>query len=409
MDILERFLTYVKIDTSSKRGADTVPSALHEFDLAHELAYELKELNVKDVCVDNHCFVYAKIPASAGYEKATKLGLIAHLDTHPDCSSEKVNPKVWRSFSGQDILLEENQVISVEEFPHLKELQGKTLITSDGTTLLGADDKAGIAEIIDAVSRILKSDRPHGPLRIAFIPDEEIGRGTAFFNNEIFDADVAYTIDGYDVGEIVNENFNAISAHVEVRGVDAHIGEGFQKLVNSQMIALELANSFPIEERPETTKEREGFFHLRTISGTVKSTIMEYVIRDFTMEGMKGRVDHFNTVIREINKKYGAVAEVSYFEEYKNMKSVIDEHPKLVERAADACRRVGTQPVIRFARGGTDGARLSHSGLPCPNLGTGGYAYHSFKEHITLEAMEKVSDILTELIYDFAEDSIMKA
>ena len=405
MLVLERFLEYVSIGSSSQRNAAQTPSTMHQFDLAHQLAFELREMGLADANVDNHCFVYAHLPASAGYEQCPALGLIAHLDTHPDCPGENVHPQIHKNYDGKDIMLgSSGLILQNAQYPHLASLQGQTLITTDGTTLLGADDKAGIAEILTALEQVIQSGKPHGPISVAFIPDEEIGSGTACFDLARFHAACAYTVDGWEAGEIEAETFNAMQAVVQLHGISTHTGRAKGCMVNAQLLALEFAALLPSEEIPAKTSGREGFFHLLCSEGSVEKATLTYNLRDFTSDGMARRLEIMQKAVQTLNQRWGSgSAEMHCTEQYRNMKEKLAQHPQLVEMARRACLAAGSTPHVVAARGGTDGARLTFAGLPCPNLGLGGWAYHSPYEHITVEAMEQVSSILRELIFLFAK------
>ncbi len=405
MSVLERFLEYVSIGSSSRRNAGQTPSTMNQFDLAHQLAFELREMGLADAAVDNHCFVYAHLPASPGYEKCPALGLIAHLDTHPDCPGEPVRLQIIRNYNGEDVPLGDSGLtLQRRYYPHLSTLKGKTLITTDGTTLLGADDKAGIAEIMTALEQVIQRKKPHGPLSLAFMPDEEIGSGTASFDLSRFQADCAYTVDGWEAGEIEEETFNAVQAAVQLRGVSTHTGRAKGCMINANLLALEFAALLPQKEIPAETSGREGFFHLLRMESTVEQARLVYNLRDFTEEGIARRMELLQQAAATLNHRWGeGTAQIRYTEEYRNMKEKLDEHPQLVEKARLACLAAGVTPHVVAARGGTDGARLTYAGLPCPNLGLGGWAYHSPYEHITQEAMEQVTAILRELIFLFAE------
>lgn len=401
----ERFIEYVKICTASSRTSQERPSTLQQFDLAHQLVYELKELGLADVNVNKHCLVYGKLPATKGLENAPRLGLVAHLDTHPDCPGSNVKPYIIEKYNGQDITLPATgEVLSVDEFPHLLDLRGETLILSSGDTLLGADDKAGIAEILTALEKLICSQKPHGPVRIAFIPDEEIGAGTDYFDMSCFDADYAYTVDGCRTGEITVETFNGTKAFVHICGKDIHTGDAKGIMINSQLVALEFAGLLPESETPSKTSGREGFYHLLRSHGTVNETVLTYSIRDFSAQGMAGRIEFLKSLAEKLNQKYGEnTVSITFKEEYRNMKEQLDSCPWLVEKAVAACWKAGVEPSLTIARGGTVGSRLINMGLPCPSLGVGGYSYHSTREHITAENMERVATVLEELILEFAE------
>ena len=405
MRAYERFLEYVKIWTSSERCSGSAPSSLRQFDLAHQLAFELRELGLEQVGVDNHCVVYGYLPASAGCESAPCLGLLAHLDTHPDCPGQNVRPQIIEQYDGGEVVLgDSGLVLRPAEFPHLPSLAGQTLLTSSGDTLLGVDDKAGIAEILTALEQVTIADRPHGPVSVVFIPDEEIGSGTAHFDLERFGARYAYTVDGWAAGEIETETFYAIQAKIRIRGLGIHTGYAKGIMVNAQLLAMEFAHMLPAEEIPARTDGRAGFFHLLRSRGTVEEAELVYNLRDFERDGMDRRIGLLREAARILNGRYGPdTVSISLVEEYANMREILEQHPQLIEKACTACRLAGVEPVLLAARGGTDGARLSFAGVPCPNLGIGGWAYHSPQEHITVEAMDQVSRILEELICQFGQ------
>lgn len=405
MRAYERFLEYVKIWTSSERCSGEAPSSLRQFDLAHQLAFELRELGLEQVGVDNHCFVYGYLPASTGCETAPCLGLLAHLDTHPDCSGQNVRPQIIERYDGKEVALgNSGLVLRPAEFPHLPLLTGQTLLTSSGDTLLGADDKAGIAEILTALEQVISSGRAHGPVSVVFIPDEEIGSGTAHFDLERFGARYAYTVDGWETGEIEIETFYAIQAKITIRGVNIHTGHAKGIMVNALLLAMEFSHMLPAEEIPARTEGREGFFHLLRSRGTVEEAELVYNLRDFERGGMNRRIDLLQQTAQVLNDRYGPdTVSISLVEEYANMGEILKQHPQLIEKACTACRLAGVEPILTAARGGTDGARLSFAGVPCPNLGVGGWAYHSPQEHITVEAMDQVSRILEELICQFGQ------
>ncbi len=404
MRAYERFLEYVTIWTSSERNSGQSPSSLRQFDLAHQLAFELRGLGLEQVGVDNHCFVYGQLPASFGCENAPCLGLLAHLDTHPDCPGQNVRAQVIEHYDGGDVILgDSGLVLSPDEFPHLRQLAGHTLITSSGDTLLGVDDKAGIAEILTALEQVITSKRPHGPVSVAFIPDEEIGSGTVHFDLDRFGAQYAYTVDGWDAGEIETETFYAVQAKINFRGVNIHTGRAKDIMVNAQLAAIEFIQMLPQDETPARTENRQGFFHLLRSRGTVESAELFYNLRDFEQSGMERRLKQLKDAAQVLNDRYGPnTVTLSFTEEYRNMGEILTRHPQLIEKAHTACKLAGVEFKCTIARGGTDGARLSFAGIPCPNLGIGGWAYHSPKEHITVETMDQVSNILEELVYQFA-------
>lgn len=405
MKAYERFLEYVAVWTTSDENSDTVPSAARELDLARILVEEMKGLGIEDARVDDKGYVYGYVPATPGCEDKAALGLIAHMDTAMDASGRDIKPQIIKNYDGGDVVLgTSGNVLSATEFPHLAGLKGRTLITTDGTTLLGADDKAGIAEILTAVDEIMKEGLPHGKICIGFTPDEEIGRGSNHFDVEGFGADFAYTLDGDAEGEIQYENFNASTGIVTCHGVSVHTGSAKDIMVNSQTIATEFHQMLPANERPETTEGYEGFYHLASMSGNVTTTNMKYLIRDFDSENFNKRAELMQKNAEILNEKYGeGSVEVTVTEYYRNMKEQIEPCMELVDMALAAIRNVGIEPIVEPIRGGTDGARLSFKGLPCPNLGTGGHAFHGVFEHITVEGMDLGVKIVKDIIRQLAE------
>lgn len=405
MKAYERFLEYVAVWTTSDENSDTVPSAARELDLARILVEEMKGLGIEDARVDDKGYVYGSVPATPGCEDKAALGLIAHMDTAMDASGRDIKPQLIKNYDGGDVVLgTSGNVLSATEFPHLAGLKGRTLITTDGTTLLGADDKAGIAEILTAVDEIMKEGLPHGKICIGFTPDEEIGRGSNHFDVEGFGADFAYTLDGDAEGEIQYENFNASTGIVTCHGVSVHTGSAKDIMVNSQTIATEFHQMLPANERPETTEGYEGFYHLASMSGNVTTTNMKYLIRDFDSENFNKRAELMQKNAEILNEKYGeGSVEVTVTEYYRNMKEQIEPCMELVDMALAAIRNVGIEPIVEPIRGGTDGARLSFKGLPCPNLGTGGHAFHGVFEHITVEGMDLGVKIVKDIIRQLAE------
>lgn len=405
MKAYERFLEYVAVWTTSDENSDTVPSAARELDLARILVEEMKGLGIEDARVDDKGYVYGSVPATPGCEDKAALGLIAHMDTAMDASGKDIKPQLIKNYDGGDVVLgTSGNVLSATEFPHLAGLKGRTLITTDGTTLLGADDKAGIAEILTAVAEIMKEGLPHGKICIGFTPDEEIGRGSNHFDVEGFGADFAYTLDGDAEGEIQYENFNASTGIVTCHGVSVHTGSAKDIMVNSQTIATEFHQMLPANERPETTEGYEGFYHLASMSGNVTTTNMKYLIRDFDSENFNKRAELMQKNAEILNEKYGeGSVEVTVTEYYRNMKEQIEPCMELVDMALAAIRNVGIEPIVEPIRGGTDGARLSFKGLPCPNLGTGGHAFHGVFEHITVEGMDLGVKIVKDIIRQLAE------
>ena len=405
MRAYERFLNYVPVWTTSDETSDTVPSADRELVLARMLVEEMKGLGIADARVDDKGYVYGHIPATPGCEDKPSLGLVAHMDTVADASGENIKPQIIENYDGKDVVLKgSGDILKVDEFPYLAELKGRTLITTDGTTLLGADDKAGIAEILTVAEEIIKEGLPHGKICIGFTPDEEIARGAKHFDVEGFGADYAYTLDGDEEGEIQFENFNASTAFITIHGVSVHSGSAKDVMVNSQTIATEIHQMLPVNERPETTEGYEGFYHLVSVQGNVTTTKMKYFIRDFDRRSFDARAQKLRDIAEEMNKKYGeGKVEVEIVESYYNMREKIEPCMQLIDYAKAAIEHAGITPIVSPVRGGTDGARLSFKGLPCPNLGTGGHAFHGVFEHITVEGMDKAVLIVKDIIRQFAE------
>ena len=405
MRAYERFLNYVPVWTTSDETSDTVPSADRELVLARMLVEEMKGLGIADARVDDKGYVYGHIPATPGCEDKPSLGLVAHMDTVADASGENIKPQIIENYDGKDVVLKgSGDILKVDEFPYLAELKGRTLITTDGTTLLGADDKAGIAEILTVAEEIIKEGLPHGKICIGFTPDEEIARGAKHFDVEGFGADYAYTLDGDEEGEIQFENFNASTAFITIHGVSVHTGSAKDVMVNSQNIATEIHQMLPVNERPETTEGYEGFYHLVSVQGNVTTTKMKYFIRDFDRRSFDARAQKLRDIAEEMNKKYGeGKVEVEIVESYYNMREKIEPCMQLIDYAKAAIEHAGITPIVSPVRGGTDGARLSFKGLPCPNLGTGGHAFHGVFEHITVEGMDKAVLIVKDIIRQFAE------
>ena len=405
MRAYERFLNYVPVWTTSDETSDTVPSADRELVLARMLVEEMKGLGIADARVDDKGYVYGHIPATPGCEDKPSLGLVAHMDTVADASGENIKPQIIENYDGKDVVLKgSGDILKVDEFPYLAELKGRTLITTDGTTLLGADDKAGIAEVLTVAEEIIKEGLPHGKICIGFTPDEEIARGAKHFNVEGFGADYAYTLDGDEEGEIQFENFNASTAFITIYGVSVHTGSAKDVMVNSQTIATEIHQMLPVNERPETTEGYEGFYHLVSVQGNVTTTKMKYFIRDFDRKSFDARAQKLRDIAEEMNKKYGeGKVEVEIVESYYNMREKIEPCMQLIDYAKAAIEHAGITPIVSPVRGGTDGARLSFKGLPCPNLGTGGHAFHGVFEHITVEGMDKAVLIVKDIIRQFAE------
>lgn len=399
MKVEERFLKYISYWTTSEDEKDVIPSTERQFALADELAREIKEMGLVKVKRDEHCYVYGLLPATDGMEHKKSMGFIAHMDTAPSFSGKDIKPQVIKNYDGEDVVLPGNgDVIKVSDFPHLRSLKGRTLITTDGTTLLGADDKAGIADILTAVEEIITERIPHGDIWIGFTPDEEVGAGADLFDLNYFQADYAYTVDGDYEGEVAYENFNASSAHFTVKGVNVHPGSAKNIMKNAATIACEIQAMLPPEETPEHTEGREGFYHLDEMHGDVNEAHLNYIVRDHDSEMFEKRQNVLLEIEKKINEKYGSgTVSLKIKESYRNMLEVMEKNFFVVETAKKAIEVSGMEPVSLPIRGGTDGGRLSFMGLPCPNLGTGGYAFHGPKEHVTVERMESVVRIIKEI------------
>ncbi len=402
--VLDRFLRYIKINTKSDEDSQTVPTSACQFELAKVLEAELREIGCENIRLDGNCYVYAEIPATKGYEDKPKIGFIAHMDTSPDFSGEGVEPQIIENYNGEDVVLgDSGRVLSVATFPHLRSLKGRTLITTNGKTLLGADDKAGVAEIVSLAEKIIKENIPHGKILIGFTPDEEVGSGADHFDVEKFGADFAYTVDGGSEGSLEYENFNAAGAHFAVNGVNVHPGSAKDIMVNSALVAMEINSLLPGADIPARTEGYEGFFHLTDISGTAEKTDLYYIVRDHDENMFNARIATLKHIEKTINEKYGAgTAVLTVKEQYRNMKEKILPCMHLIDNAVKAAEKCGAAAEIEPIRGGTDGARLSFMGLPCPNLGTGGYAFHGPFEHITKEGMETEVEILCEIVKIYA-------
>lgn len=400
MRAYERFLTYAKIHTQSSEDTGVTPSTPIQWDLARVLEQELTALGVQDVKLDDQwCIVTGRIPATPGLEHVPALGFLAHMDTAPAFSGENVNPILHENYDGGDVALpREGRVIRAEEFPFLADLKGKTLITADGSTLLGADDKAGIAEIMTLCERLLAGEVPHGPICVAFTPDEEIGEGPNHFDVAGFGAQYAYTVDGGAAGSIEYENFNAASAKVDIIGVSVHPGSAKDIMVNAILLAQELNALLPAQETPAHTEGYEGFFHLDRLEGTTAFARMEYIIRDHDRAKFEQRKETMRQAVAAVQAKYPAAQVVLDLKDsYYNMQEKLTDCMFLIENARKAAQAAGVKPEVEPIRGGTDGARLSFMGLPCPNLGTGGYNFHGPLECVAVEDMDAVADILVHL------------
>ncbi|WP_139902068.1 peptidase T [Clostridium thermarum] len=398
--VVERFLKYVKMDTKSDEESTTVPSTAKQLELAKVLVKEMEEMGLVNVSLDENGYIIGELPSNIDKEVPV-IGFIAHMDTSPDMSGENVNPQIVKNYDGGDIVLnkEQNVVLSPMEFPDLREYVGQDLITTDGTTLLGADDKAGIAEILTAVEYLIKHPEiKHGTIKIGFTPDEEIGKGADHFNVQAFAADFAYTIDGGKIGELEFESFNAAAAKIKIQGRNVHPGYAAGKMKNSILIANDLVGRFPADEVPERTAGYEGFYHLNSMKAEVEETTLHYIIRDFNRENFERRKQFVQHVIEEINRKYGeGTAILELKDQYYNMKEKIDEVKYIVDIAHEAMESVGIKPIIRPIRGGTDGSRLSFMGLPTPNIFAGGENFHGKFEYVPIQSMEKAVEVIVKI------------
>lgn len=399
--VLDKFLKYVTFDTQSQENTEgKTPSTPGQWEFARELAGELERMGAQEVFLDEEfCYLYATIPANV--EQAKVLGFIAHMDTSPAVSGRDVRPRVIENYDGKDILLDpDNEVLlRVSEFPELLQYAGQSLVVTDGRTLLGADDKAGVAEIMEMAEILLNNPQiPHGKIRIGFTPDEEIGQGADHFDLDRFGADFAYTVDGGKLGELEYENFNAAGAKLLVHGRSVHPGDAKNKMLNAILLAWEFQSLLPVQENPMYTENYEGFFHADSISGTVEEAEVDYIIRDFDRNKFEEKKELFQNAADFLNRKYGQpIFEVQMQDSYYNMKEVILPHLHLVENAGKAMEELGVSPIIQPIRGGTDGARLSFMGLPCPNLCTGGHNFHGKYEYVCVESMETVTKLLVML------------
>ena len=404
MKAYERLLNYVVIHTTSDESSETVPSTKRQFNLANLLVKEMKALGIEDATVDENSYVLGHLPATKGCENAPKIGFIAHLDTAPDSSGENVHPVIHENYDGKDVDLGNGRILKTELFPHLASLKGRTLITTDGSTLLGADDKAGIAEIMTMVEELEKQQIPHGKICIAFTPDEEIGHGASLLDLDKFDADFGYTIDGGPENEIEYENFNAAKAEFKVRGVSVHPGDAKNRMINAALVACEISSMLPSAETPAHTEDREGFYHLTDIKGDVENAVIEYIIRDHDESLFNAKLETLRKIEKILNEKYGdGTVTLTITEQYRNMIEKVRPHIHIVETAKRCINEQGLVAKDVPIRGGTDGAQLSFRGLPCPNLGTGGYAFHGPFEHITAEGMDSVVNTICSIVKSYSE------
>ena len=405
MDLKERFLKYVSYDTQSSEESETFPSTEKQKVLLEALRDEMQTLGMTEVTMDRYGYVMGTVPASKGYENAPVIGFIAHVDTSPDMSGKDVKPRIVEEYDGGDLVLNGHLTMRVEEFPELAFFKGHTLIHTDGTTLLGADDKAGVAEIMTAAEYLMAHPEvKHGKIRIGFTPDEEVGRGVDFFDVKAFGADFAYTVDGGMEGELEYENFNAASAKIEIQGRNVHPGYAKNKMINALDVACELQALLPAAERPQYTEGYEGFYHCVGLNGTVEKASMSYIIRDHDSDRFEQRKVFMWAVVDLLKKKYGdGVLTLTLKDQYFNMRKMVEPHPQVIDKAMEAMRLAGVTPVVRPIRGGTDGARLSFMGLPCPNLFTGGMNFHGKFEYCSLDPMRRATDVIINLARLWAE------
>ena len=405
MRVEERLLKYVSYWTTSDEECRQIPSSERQFELGKVLEQELRNLGLEKVTLTDHCYVYGLLPATKGYADKPAVGFISHMDTSPDFSGKDVKPQIIPDYDGNDVLLKgSGAYLKVSDFPTLKTLKGRTLITTDGTTLLGADDKAGVSEIMTAVEQIITEKIPHGDIWIGFTPDEEVGSGADLFDLDYFKARFAYTVDGDYEGEVAYENFNAASASFEINGVNVHPGEAKDIMINAALVGCEIASLLPENETPTHTEGREGFYHLTDFSGDIAHAKVNYIVRDHDKATFEKRLDTLRGIEQKMNGKYHAdTVKLNIQHSYSNMLEVIEKNEYVVAIAKKAIKNVGLEPVSRPVRGGTDGARLSFMGLPCPNLGTGGYGFHGPFEHISVEGMDTAVSVIKEIVKITAE------
>ena len=402
--LLDRFLRYVAVETTSDENSETQPSAAKELDLLRLLRDELTNMGIQAE-LDEYGYVMATIPSNTDKD-IPAIGFIAHVDTAPDASGKDIKPQIIHNYDGGDIVLnaEKNVALRVAEFPEMAQYKGQTMITTDGTTLLGADDKAGVAEIMQAAQYLMEHPEfKHGEIKIGFTPDEEIGRGVVKFDVKKFGARYAYTMDGGEIGELEYENFNAAAAKIHIQGSNIHPGYGKDKMVNSMLIAMELDAMLPVEQRPRYTQGYEGFFHLIAIEGTVEETNMSYIIRDHDRTKFEEKKAMMTSIAEFLNKKYGNVVSLELKHQYYNMRQEVEPHFFIVEKAIKAMEMAGVKPKVQPIRGGTDGANLSFMGLPCPNIFAGGHNFHGKLEYVPLESMEKAAEVILNIVKLFAE------
>ncbi|MBR5035266.1 MAG: peptidase T [Bacteroidales bacterium] len=400
--ILDKFLRYVSFDTQSSEESPSQPSTAKQLKLLSQLQMELAQMGI-EAALDQYGYVMATIPANTG-KKVPRLGFIAHVDTSPDAPGNNIKPQIIKDYDGGDIALNPEKSLRVEEFPEMAQYKGQTLITTDGTTLLGADDKAGVAEIMSAAEyMVTHPEFKHGEIKIAFTPDEEIGRGVVKFDVGKFGADYGYTMDGGMIGELEYENFNAAGAKIHVAGRNIHPGYAKGKMINACLVAMELNAMLPVEQRPEFTEGYEGFIHLTSFKGVVEEADMSYIIRDHDAAKLEVKKKMVQDAVDFINKKYGNIVSADIRDQYRNMREMVEPHFHVVENAMKAMEMAGIKPRVQPIRGGTDGANLSYMGLPCPNIFAGGHNFHGKLEFVPLESMEKAREVILNIIKLYAE------
>lgn len=405
MTVLERFLNYVVVETTSDPYAESFPSTKSQLDFGHTLMEEMKELGLTDVTQDEYGYVFGTIPSTVPDYKGKILGLIAHMDTAPAASGKNIKPRVIKNYDGAEIVLnaEKKIVMKPEDFPSLKQYVGQDLVVTDGLTLLGGDDKAGVAEIMTAAEYLIKHPEiPHGPIRVGFTPDEEVGQGADYFDVKKFGADFAYTVDGGECGELEYENFNAASVFVDFTGLSIHPGSAKNKMINALLLAMEFQGMMPEAQKPEHTEGREGFIHLEALEGSVEHASSEYIVRDHDFDLFKKKKEYMQRAADYMNVKYGeGTVSLRMEDSYYNMRQQIEPHYFLIENVLKVYEKLDIEPKIQPIRGGTDGSRLSFMGLPCPNLGTGGHNFHGHFEYVCVQSMEKCVQVLIELVKTF--------
>ncbi|WP_101475041.1 peptidase T [Fusobacterium sp.] len=406
--LTKRFIKYITVSTDSNPDSNVCPSSESQWDLAKIIVEDLENIGLEDITLDENCYIMATLPGNCKDKNIPTIGFIAHMDTAPSYNGVGIKPRIVENYDGKDIILnsEENIILSPNDFGHLKNYIGKDLIVTDGTTLLGADDKAGITEIIEAVKYLQEHPEiKHGDIRIGFTPDEEIGRGANYFDVEKFNCKFAYTIDGGEIGELEYENFNAASATIKIVGRDIHPGSAKNAMINSLMIAMELNSMLPVEQRPEYTENYEGFYLLDELKGDVENTIMKYIIRDHSMKKFNEKKTLIKNAVEYLKLKYkDAKIEIEVKDSYYNMREKIESVMEIIDIVKKSMEEIGITPNIKPIRGGTDGARLSYKGLPCPNIFTGGHNFHGKFEYIPIQSMEKARDLIIKIAENVAKD-----